>query len=241
MTVLLLVLLAAGETPLPIARLGSSDPKIRVLARRAILDKGGKAVPALWSALAHEDIEVRRSVASILDALWRSSTDKRRRNPAYRFPFDDAEPSPLAQRLFWLRQEDYSGVLSDWTQPSLADYNGLLLSLGRMMRRIPQSPIHYTRASLACLQKLAQIGPSMRTDWRTRWVVWREVLPGLEDAFTSRGKKITDFECGLMIRVLQHVLVLPDARIKQKALALRASVYVRLGQPPKKKAPRRAR
>ncbi len=241
MTMLLLVLLAAGETNLPIAQLGSSDPETRVQARRAILDKGGKAVPALWSALTHEDIEVRRSVVSILDALWRSSTDKRRRNPAYRFPFDDAAARPPAQRLGWLRREDYSGVLSDWTQPSLADYNGLLLSLGRMMRLIPQSPVDYTLASRACLRKLAQIGPSMRADWRTRWVVWREVLPGLEDALTARGEKITDFECGLMIGVLQHAILLPDAQIKKKALALRAGVYARLGRPSKKKAARRPR
>jgi hypothetical protein len=236
------VLLLAGLASLEaeVARLGAARPAVRRHARARLEAAGGRAVPALHEGLNAADPEVRREAAALLDRLFDKSLAAGRRNRPYTVPRTKATrqvrrwrnfPAQLLARPGFVQAfgERYVGVLAQWKSPSLADYDGLLRTLGGYLRRIPGAGPDGLEAFFAARAIVAQLNgyaPGLgRTHWTTRWAVRRELLPALRELLRARGAALTRAEADLCQRLCDHVRCLcdePSVRVHKRLVALLA-------------------
>jgi hypothetical protein len=232
------VLLVAGLAfEAEVARLGAPQPAARRHARATLAAAGEKAIPALQQGLRADDPEVRREVAVLLDHFLERSLKERRDNPAYSIPrnkmtdrlkrWSGARRNLLAQpKLFRHYASAYRGVLANWERPTLADYNGLLRSLGLQVKRTTRAGHDGLEAVFAVhviLQRLVTYKPGLgRKHWTTRWLVRRELLPALRATVHGRGSALSSTEVSLFRQICGHIPDLCDeesARIRQRLLA----------------------
>ncbi|MHC4135624.1 MAG: hypothetical protein ACYS0K_11635 [Planctomycetota bacterium] len=236
------VLLVAGlALEVEVGRLGAPQPAVRRHARAALVAAGEKAIPALHRGLRADDPEVRRGAAALLDHFLDKSLQGRRNNPAYSIPRNKvteqlkrwpvARLNILGQRRFLEHfAGNYRGVLARWSQPTLADYNGLLRSLSLQVKHTTRAGHEGLRAVFAVhaiTTQLVRYRPGLdRNHWTTRWLVRRELLPALRQTVRGHGAGLSVAEVRLFRQICGHITDLCD----EESARIRRRLVVRLPQ-----------
>ena len=228
---LALLLVAGLGLEAEVGKLADPAPHVRARARRVLLKAGARAVPALRAGLAAKDVEARRGAALILDVLVRRSLRDGRKNPAYKIPKNDQVEQlrglgilpNVRDRILGNRAAArqfagvFRGVLYSWKDPSLTDYNGLLVSFAEYVARTTTRAdngidvLENLLAADAILWKLEELGTELPGgDWTTLWIVRRNVLTEIHATMARRGKKLSAAETHCYRRALLFLKPLCD-------------------------------
>ena len=224
-----LVLVAGLLFEAEVERLGHPAAQVRYLARVALARAGERAVPALRRGLEAGDPEVRSECARLLDRLALQSLEGERRNEDYIIPTNrmtgqirkwrrmNVQVQMLMQpRLLRHYEAHYRGVLQRWRNPTLADYNRLLVALADWMSKVATmggvDRFEALLAARAIAWRLGTVDSALVNDghWTTRWLVRRRLLPSIRVALKRRGATMTRSEADLLARVGRHVRPLCD-------------------------------
>jgi len=236
---IVLVLLLGLDFSADVRKLGDPRPHARRQARQVLFEAGDRAVPALLGARASRDPDVRREVDALLDRLFERSLKKCRYRP-YEVPDNkwtrqlrsiaNVQSRILDHRAFFTHFErHYRGSLKAWKAPARADYDRLLRTLARHVRRTGECPgpdaVESIFAVHAILWKVEQLAPRFgKRYWTTRWVVQRELLPALRGAFRRRHRTVGGTELDMYRTMIRHVEGFGhDLRTVRARLAARAS------------------